>query len=231
MKVVTMCCTLNEERNIERYCEVYSRFSDRIVICDGGSTDKTVEIAESFKKVKVVHFDEILSIGGFPWNPKGAQHALAYATARDESPDWIIADECDSVPTLPLQEGIRALLRTREQLDVIGVMRLYVLGKEEFFPKMSLGGFYGWAHRANKVDGGYKANDSFVHRRLNFPKPNTWRNVNPPFALLHFGWPDTETADFKTERYRAVGILPPHGKAVPANAGAPERLPRWAKWN
>ena len=231
MKVVTMCCTLNEEQNIMRFCAVHSRFADKIVICDGGSTDRTVQIAEGFEKVKVVHFDEILNIGGFSWNPKGAQHTLAYATAKEENPDWIIADECDSVPTLSLQDGIRALLRAEGQLDVVGVMRLYVVGQKEFFPKLSLGGFYGWAHRASKVDGNYQGDDDLVHRRLNFPKPDTWRNINPPLALLHFGWPDTKTADFKTARYHAIGTLPIHGKAIPSNAGTPERLPRWAKWS
>ena len=230
MRVVAMCCTLNEERNIERYCEVYSRFTDAIVICDGGSTDRTVKLAQKFSKVNVVHFDELLSFEGFPWNPKGKQHNFAYAAVMESAPDWIITDECDSVPTVSLQKQIRPIMRATS-IPVIGAMRVYVLGENFYFPKMSLGGFFGWAHRPGKVNASYGEETHRGLRRKNFPPADTWTNLNPPHALLHYGWPDEETVRFKTKRYRAVGNLPPSGRAIPPYAGVAADLPRWAKWN
>jgi glycosyltransferase involved in cell wall biosynthesis len=231
MRVVVMCCTLNEELNIERYCKVYSRFADIILICDGGSTDRTVQLAESFPKVEVVHFEEVKSFGGIPWNPKGKQYSFAYSAVIEYNPDWIIVDECDSIPTLPLQKDIRALMKVERNLDVIGLTRLYVLEETQFFPALSLGGFYGWAHRAATVNGDFDRSDDLKHLRPYFPDPNTWRNINPPYALLHFGWPSADAVSFKTRRYRAVGVLPGHGDAIPSDAGPAVPLPKWAKWN
>ena len=230
MKIVTMCCTRNEERNIERYCEVYSRLSDRILICDGGSTDNTVALAEKFEKVQVVHFKETINYDGYEWNPKGKQHNFAYKAVMEYEPDWIITDECDSIPTISLQEAARSLMGTSIP-DVIGAMRIYVVGEDDFYPKLSLGGFFGWAHRPGKVDSSYGEETPRGLRRKNFPHPDVWRNINPPHALLHYGWPDEQTVEFKTKRYRATGGLPPKGTAIPTNAGAPMSLQEWARWN
>ncbi len=230
MNVVVLCCTLNEERNIERYCEVYSRFADTVVICDGGSIDKTVTLAEGFDKVQVVHFEQQFSFEGIPWNHKGKQHNFAYAAVMGHDPDWIITDECDSIPTVSLQREIRSLMKATS-IPVIGAMRMYVLGQDKFFAKMSLGGFFGWAHEPKRVDASYGEEKHIGLRRKGFPLADTWSNINPPHALLHYGWPDDETVAFKTKRYRAVGSLPPSGNAIPSHIGTPENLPEWATWN
>ena len=230
MRVVVMCCTLNEERNIERYCEVYSRFANKIVICDGGSTDRTVAIASRFKKVRVVHFEELMDFDGIPWNPKGKQHNFGYAAAMEDDPDWIIADECDSIPTLALQESARSLMEM-STLDVLGFMRIYVLGADRFFPRLGFEGLFGWAHRPSTIDGRYLEDSYKGLARPRFPEPNLWHNFSPPHGLLHYGWPDEETVAFKTKRYRATGSLPSYGTAIPEYAGQAMPLPEWANWN
>jgi glycosyltransferase involved in cell wall biosynthesis len=48
MKISTVVITYNEERNIARCLESVKDISDEIIVVDSYSTDKTVEIAESF---------------------------------------------------------------------------------------------------------------------------------------------------------------------------------------
>lgn len=228
MNVVTLCCTLNEERNIGRFCEVYGGFADWIVICDGGSTDKTVEIALRYPEVQVVHFEEQMDFGGIKWNHKGKQYSLGLRAARTFGADWITVDDCDSVPTLALRDSIRSIMR-KTRADVIGVQRLYVIGESEFFPTMSLKGHHGWAFRA-ELDTGYYESKHMGLPRRNFPDIETWHKIGPPYGLLHYGWPDEATIQMKLARYRAIGKLPSYGSVIPPHAGEPAPLPDWAIW-
>ncbi len=234
LNVVSMCCVLNEERNIERYCQVYERFVDTMVICDGGSTDNTVKLAKQFPKVDVVHFDKLIDFGGIPSNPLEEIHNFAYKATKKHNPDWIVTDECDSLPTFVLQKSIREILEGAVK-DIIGVTRVYIVGNDEYFPALSMKGFFGWAHRPDKVNGHYGGNKFAGIPRPDFPHPDTelWRELEPPLSLLHYGWPDKETVAFKTKRYKANGALPPHesASAIPLNAGKSFMLPGWAVWN
>jgi cellulose synthase/poly-beta-1,6-N-acetylglucosamine synthase-like glycosyltransferase len=45
--------TKNEEKNIER-CLKSVQFADEIILVDSGSTDKTLEMASRFPKVKII---------------------------------------------------------------------------------------------------------------------------------------------------------------------------------
>lgn len=57
MKVAVVVLTLNEEPNIKRCLEQFKPYVDHIVVLDGGSGDKTVEIASAIAtqvKVKAV---------------------------------------------------------------------------------------------------------------------------------------------------------------------------------
>ena len=232
MNVVVMCCTLNEERNIERYCEVYSRFANRILICDGGSTDATIELAEGFPKVEVIKFARLMDFGGYPWNPLGELHNFAYKAAKKFNPDWIITDECDSIPTRELQEAIRWKMY-KSTSDTIGVGRMYITGVDYYFPNLSLMGYFAWAHRPNKIDGSYWEGNHFALRREPVPPADSghWQALAQPFALLHYGWPNKGVVAYKTMQKRASGSLPEKGTPIPEGAGKPMPLPEWARWN
>lgn len=84
--------TLNEEKNIARCLESIS-FCDEIIVIDGGSSDKTIEIAKSFgAKVEVKT----------QWQGFGAQKSIAVSLA---SGDWVLSIDADEVvsPELKLE--------------------------------------------------------------------------------------------------------------------------------
>lgn len=58
MNIITLVPTRNEEKNIGTFLENASKFSDYIIVADQTSTDRTVEIALSFPKVKVISNNE-----------------------------------------------------------------------------------------------------------------------------------------------------------------------------
>ncbi|HVX11997.1 MAG TPA: glycosyltransferase family 2 protein [Pirellulales bacterium] len=95
--LTVLCIVLNEERNLpgllERLC-----WADEIVVVDGGSHDRTVEIARSFgARVYQRPFDNF-----------ARQQNFALSLARGE---WVLSLDADERPTAPMIDEIRACLR------------------------------------------------------------------------------------------------------------------------
>ena len=53
-KLSVILITKNEEKNIQA-CLESVQFADEIILVDSGSSDKTIEIAQNFKNVKIIH--------------------------------------------------------------------------------------------------------------------------------------------------------------------------------
>jgi len=87
---------LNEEENLPRTLESV-RWADEIVLVDAGSTDRTLEIAQSFGAKTSYH-----AFGGH-----GEQKNVALELCRSE---WILLLDADEVLTPELQNEIRQLL-------------------------------------------------------------------------------------------------------------------------
>jgi hypothetical protein len=107
-------CTIvcqNEEQNIERCLETVA-WCDEIVIVDGGSRDRTVELARRFT-------DRIVSN---PWPGYRAQKAFALAAARR---DWVLNVDADEriTPELAAEIG-DALARVPPNVDGFAIPRL-----------------------------------------------------------------------------------------------------------
>lgn len=107
MKKLSLCLAVfNEEKNIHYPLDSAIDIVDEVVIVDGGSTDKTVEIAKSYgKKVKIIHSD----------NPKmfHLNKQKAIELARGE---WILQLDADEELSKELKEEIKLILNPKSQV-------------------------------------------------------------------------------------------------------------------
>jgi len=154
MKIVVTVRTRNESRNIERFVTSYLRAGvDLILASDGGSTDDTVSIAAQFSKVLIDHFTERVQGGNGLWrNPEGSHlnHLNDWAVAQGA--DWIIHNDCDSVPNVELQKSLISHLiladvdREWGMPGIVQATLIYIYGQDQYFPELNKPGpsLYAW---------------------------------------------------------------------------------------
>ena len=99
MKLSLCIPTFNEEQNIQTPLDTAYELVDEIIIIDGGSSDKTIEIAKSYgDKVRVISVD----------NPSNflinKQRAIEQATG-----DWILQLDADERLSEELKKELRNL--------------------------------------------------------------------------------------------------------------------------
>lgn len=117
MKVSGLIITYNEEKNIREVLECFD-FCDEIIIVDSFSTDKTVEIAQQFPKVKVIQnaFEDFTK-----------QRNIALDAAKN---DWVLFLDGDERITAALKEEIIKELKKPVQKDAYYFYRkFYFAGK------------------------------------------------------------------------------------------------------
>lgn len=86
----------NEEARLARVIEALTPWAGEVIIVDSGSTDRTVEIAQSLGAV--VHHNE--------WSGYGPQKSFAERQCRF---DWVLNVDADEVVMPPLADEMRAL--------------------------------------------------------------------------------------------------------------------------
>ncbi|MHB1286348.1 MAG: glycosyltransferase family 2 protein [Leptospirales bacterium] len=97
---ISICIiTGNEERNIAACLDSLGTLPDEVIILDGGSQDRTCEIAQS--KGAVIH--------RHPFDGFGAQKQRAVDLARN---DWVFFQDADERMTESLREELRDLLNS-----------------------------------------------------------------------------------------------------------------------
>jgi glycosyltransferase involved in cell wall biosynthesis len=127
-KLSVAIITLNEEANLSRTLASV-QFADEIIVVDSGSTDRTIEIAASFKAKLFLE----------PWQGFAAQKNFAIERCTGT---WILSLDADEALTPELQAEIVALLASSPSADA------YLLRRRNLFLGrwMRYGGYYPDAH-------------------------------------------------------------------------------------
>jgi hypothetical protein len=218
IKIVATIRTLNEEKNIAKCCASYSSFCDLVLIADGGSTDMTVEIASSYPKVKVLHYDEVVECkNGIKRNPDYKHLMFLWDHAIAEGADWIISQDCDQRPNKFLKQNARTIMQGTKK-DFILVTQVFLWGDNAYFPDLSRNGsnwWQGlWAWRANI---NLKVIDKMPHFEFTFDGknfidlnelPNRCERTQPPNCFMHFGWGSPEEIQVQMNYYKTSGLIP-----------------------
>lgn len=97
MKISVALAVFNEEKNLGKCLESVKDFADEIVIVDGSSTDKTVEIAKKYKA-------KVLIKDNPPMFHINKQKAIDMCTGN-----WILQLDADEVVSHELAEEIRLI--------------------------------------------------------------------------------------------------------------------------
>lgn len=114
MKVSAIIPTFNEEVNI-KYAIDSVLWADEIIVVDSFSTDKTLEIARSYEKVKILEHEYINSAAQKNWTIPQATH------------EWIFLLDADEVATEELKLEIQNTLREGPKYSA------YWIGRKNIF--------------------------------------------------------------------------------------------------
>lgn len=225
MKIVVAVRCYNESKNIARFMRGYD-FADEIVVSDGGSTDDSVSILESYPKVRLFHFPEQETINDETWNPDALHINFVLNAAKEYSPDWLIFDDMDCVPNVEIKNGIHWIFKSAaKDSSQINAFRLYMWGDDKYFPQMNnnfdMNYTSLWAWKPKDVD--IHADENIRHGTLVGLSENKI-SLHTPMCLLHKSY-GPNTIDAKMARYNALGLTMFH--PLDTN-GELENLPEWA---
>lgn len=115
-KVSGLIITFNEEKNIREVLGCFD-FCDEIIVVDSLSTDKTVEIAGSFPKVKMIQnkFEDFTK-----------QRNIALQHAKN---DWVLFLDGDERITPQLRDEIIETVKNPDADDAYFFYRIFFVGK------------------------------------------------------------------------------------------------------
>lgn len=234
MKIIAAVRTLNEERNIERFCRSYT-WADKVIVADGGSTDKTVDLAKKFGNVEVRTYPVYVDMNnGMRRNPHGSHvnYLIDWAFLQEKA-DWIIFDDCDCFPNTHVKAEMRKHMEDTPQRYVY-VTRLYAYMDKGHFPKLAkpngdwTPSLYAW-HKDTRL----RLRDDLVGKAMSKqelifkPDEREILKLMPPYALIHQAWQDKPMVDRKIDFYRRSGQI--EDMEYPIDFGGNlEPLPEWA---
>ncbi|MCS7093226.1 MAG: glycosyltransferase family 2 protein [Patescibacteria group bacterium] len=188
---LSLCLAVfNEERNIHLPLQSASDLTDEIVIVDGGSTDKTLDIARRFGKKVRIFYRKNQSM--FHRNKQ-----LAIEKARGE---WILQLDADEELTDELKKEIKNIINNPQKKEIAGY---WIPRKNWFLTRFLYKG------------GQYPDYTLRLYRRgkANFPCQSVHENVkiagpvgylkNP---ILHYADPDFSRYLYRWDRYTTFEV-------------------------
>jgi len=184
----------NEELIIEDTLRHYLKWCDRILVYDDDSTDRTTEIAKSFKGISVLH--------GSPWSlnrplEETRHRALLFNTVKGMGAEWVLCFDADErlVGKLPdmKADGYAVPLFDAYMTNYSKIP--YQGGILENTPRM-------WGPECRPILMLFKATDNFLYRGLDqrapCVTPGTKVEITQKLFCKHFGkaisieqWEDT----------------------------------------
>lgn len=115
MSLSVVLATYNEEENLSRCLDSVKLIADEIIVVDGGSADKTVEIAKSFSaKVTITNNPPMFHLN--------KQKALELASC-----DWILQLDADEVVSKELAGEIKGIITNSQSAEG------YFIKRKNFF--------------------------------------------------------------------------------------------------
>ncbi len=240
-KIIAIVRTRNEEKNIARYCRQHD-FADEILVADGGSTDKTIEIAKQFANVKVRAFDEEIKLeNNYTRNPDWKHINFLIEWAEEEGADWIVMDDCDTNPNYLLYSDARTIME-ESLAPYVNAVQIHLWGEKQYFPALAQpdgGGWRGgiWAWRADKKLRAYGEPPHFMFKSLlngdadimvDFDKEPSV-DLLPSYCRIHAVWEDIKIAREHVEMYRKSGLIS-NMLDPTAFAGYPLGLEEWMRY-
>ncbi len=158
--------TKNSASGLERALASVNDFAE-IVICDGGSTDDTLEIAKKYGARIIAQNKDFLDADGYIQNFSGVRNQTLEAASND----WYFFLDSDEYISPALVDSIRSVVGSRSE-GAFNVFRRYVFkGKEvtcatsypnrsmRFFSKRSVSGFKKIVHERPLVKPGVTPQD------------------------------------------------------------------------
>ncbi|WP_082444913.1 glycosyltransferase family 2 protein [Chryseobacterium hispalense] len=184
MNVSGLIITYNEEKNIQEVLECFD-FCDEIILVDSFSTDKTVEIAKKFSKVKVIQntFEDFTK-----------QRNIALDAAKN---DWVLFLDGDERITAALREEIIEELKKTVQKDAYYFYRKFFFAGKPIY------------YSGTQTDKNFRLFRKSKARYISGKKVHETLHVNGTIGelknkLLHFSVNDYESYKTKMLHY---GVL------------------------
>jgi glycosyltransferase involved in cell wall biosynthesis len=185
--------TFNEEANLARTLASVA-WADEIVVVDSGSTDRTREVAESFRAKFCVE----------PWKGFAAQKNSALAKATG---DWILSLDADEEVEPSLADEIRTVLAANPSVAGFWISRKnFFLGRW-----IRHGGFYPDPKLRVIRRGAGKFEERLVHEDLRVDGTT----ASLQHHLLHHAYPTIEDYLEHMNRYSSLGAEMAAARGVP----------------
>ncbi|SUT92763.1 glycosyltransferase family 2 protein [Actinobacillus lignieresii] len=173
----------NEAQDLAKCLETVQGWVNEIIVLDSGSSDETVQIAESFGAKVYVNSD---------WQGFGKQRRLAQQYVTSDYVLWLDADER---VTPELKQSILQAVEKNEENTVYQVSRL----SEVFGKQIRHSGWYpDYVVRLYRTDFA-KYGEELVHEKVHYPKNATVKKLTGD--LLHFTYKDIHHYLVKSASY------------------------------